>query len=493
MSNRVFPQQFLQKIESQLGDQYSDFIYSQNCDPTISIRLNHNKQPSPPLDNQHDVVPWCTDGLYLKDRPSYITDPLFHAGCYYSQEPSSMIISQLLDNSEPIRVLDMCAAPGGKTLVLADYLHPHSLIVANEFDGKRVGKLVENTVRWGRDNILVTHNRPSDFGAGELCEEFDLVLVDAPCSGEGMFRKDQFAVDQWSPKLIGECVSRQKDILFYSLSTLKIGGKLIYSTCTYNAEENEEIVGWMVEQFGLQVLQCEIPLEWGISETADGCYHCYPHKTRGEGLFFAVLEKIAPTPEVIEKHGEKNNYFKQRSANYKELNQVKKTEYLDEFASWVGELKHPVTYFQIEQNFYMTQAAHFGFVQLLHDSLFIKKYPLKIGEKAKGKGFSSVNTGSKSFVFTPDHEFSQSQLLLDDHQNEPQNRTYNRVEISKIEAIKFLSKQEIIADLVGAIPDGFILLTHSHIPIGWAKKVDSRLQNLLPKGLMIRSSIIDLL
>jgi 16S rRNA C967 or C1407 C5-methylase (RsmB/RsmF family)/NOL1/NOP2/fmu family ribosome biogenesis protein len=472
-SEKKLPIVFLESMKSQLGDELSDFIRSQNTLSPISLRYNSIKsqEVSSASFEAVGVVSWCNTGYFLESKPEYIKDPLYHAGMYYPQEPSSMILSQLIDTSEPLIVLDMCAAPGGKTLVLADYLHPESLIVANEYDGKRVGMIVENAIRWGRDNIVVTQNRASDFGSEALREEFDLVLVDAPCSGEGMFRKDDFAISQWSPKLISQCVARQKDILFYSLNALRVGGTLIYSTCTYNPQENEEIVQWLISEFGLQIQTFEFATEWGVTSTIEGCYHCYPHKCAGEGLFFALLTKPEETPNVIESHGQKNTYFKQRTTQYKELNQVKKTEYLDVLNAWTKCGSTHTTY-QVENEFYMCQARHFDTLKMIHDELHIKKYSLALGEKVAGAGFG----------FVPNHELALSMNIS------KVGDVFGNVDLSLADSLKYLSKAEIDTKTMTNISKGYQLICYMGMAIGWGKYADNRFQNLLPKRFAVRKS-----
>src|SRR5690606_10699869 len=197
---------------------------------------------------------------YLPDRPVFTLDPLFHAGCYYVQEASSMFVAHVVQalalNSQPIVALDLCAAPGGKSTLLNSYLHPESLLIANEPIKARVNVLSDNLVRWGHANTVVTHNDPSAFG--RLPGYVDLMLVDAPCSGSGMFRKDHAAIDEWSEGAVQLCSERQRRILADSLPALKEGGTLLYSTCSYSVEENEEIADWLCETQGMEPV--DIPL-----------------------------------------------------------------------------------------------------------------------------------------------------------------------------------------------------------------------------------------
>jgi 16S rRNA C967 or C1407 C5-methylase (RsmB/RsmF family) len=221
-------------------------------------------------------------------------DPLFHAGAYYAQEASSMFLEQILlqhrdkiGTEEPL-VLDLCASPGGKSTLLASFLKGGGWLVANEVMKSRVGILNENLSKWGIPNVTVTQNDPKDFG--RLTGLFDIIVIDAPCSGEGMFRKDDKAIEDWSLNNVQLCCERQKRIVSDVYPALKEGGLLIYSTCTYNEEEDEKNVKWISEELGADILSVQTEANWSITENPLG-YHFYPHKTKGEGFFIAVLQK----------------------------------------------------------------------------------------------------------------------------------------------------------------------------------------------------------
>ena len=237
---------FVERTENLFGkERFARFIDALGSEPVVSIRHNATKQVSEIGDN---VVPWAENGRYLSTRPVFTADPLFHAGCYYVQEASSMFIEQFVKQyvDAPVRALDLCAAPGGKTTHLLSLLPAGSLLVSNEPVSQRAQILAENVVKWGNPASVVTRNEPADFsGFGSF---FDLVVVDAPCSGEGMFRKDQGAVEQWSISNVEQCVKRQKRILTDIWPALRPGGVLVYSTCTFNCEENEECVEWIAKE-----------------------------------------------------------------------------------------------------------------------------------------------------------------------------------------------------------------------------------------------------
>lgn len=236
-------------------------------------------------------MPWCTSGRYLAERPSFTLDPLLHAGAYYVQEASSMLVERAFLatglQDRDIAALDLCAAPGGKSTHLASLLSPGSLLVSNETVPARRAPLCENLWKHGRSGTILTGSSGSDIA--RLSGLFDLILVDAPCSGEGMFRKDPFARQQWSEGLVRTCAAIQRDILASAWQALSPGGWLIYSTCTWEQAENEEQVDRLVRE-GAEYQPLDLPAEWGIVRTDQG-HRCYPHRSRGEGFFIALLHK----------------------------------------------------------------------------------------------------------------------------------------------------------------------------------------------------------
>lgn len=297
----LLPDDFCNQMRSQFSEaEYTEFMNSMNEACPVSIRLNPLKQEQTDCKIQGEPIPWCKDGIYLSERPSFTMDPLFHAGAYYVQEASSMFISYLCNwikqHGEwdmPINALDLCAAPGGKSTLLYSELPDHSLLIANEIMPKRAQILKENMHKWTMGvtkdiNVYVTNNKSEDFKkAGK--DLFDFILCDAPCSGEGMFRKDSKAIEDWSLSNVNMCQERQRDIVTAIWPTLKDGGYMIYSTCTYNYKEDEDNVKWISEELGADIIDLDVPKEWGISESP--FFHFYPHKTKGEGFFCALLRK----------------------------------------------------------------------------------------------------------------------------------------------------------------------------------------------------------
>lgn len=263
--------------------------------PAVSVRLNVRKVvggsvPASLVGKGLNPVPWCSNGLYLDERPDFTHDPAMHQGLYYVQDASSMIIAHVLRQlaKEPVRYLDACAAPGGKTTAAIDALPDGSLVVANEFDFRRAEILKENVMKWGYPSAVISRGDTVRLRA--LPGWFDIIAADVPCSGEGMMRKDETARRQWSPGLVMECVVRQREILENLWVALRPGGHLLYSTCTFNRRENEENVQWLIERTGADIVDVPLPGECGIV-VRGGMMRFLPTRLRGEGLFLAVLRK----------------------------------------------------------------------------------------------------------------------------------------------------------------------------------------------------------
>lgn len=284
------PEGFVKQMEDILGVEDSKLlIKALEESPSVSIRVNRKKVTDPETFIQRfaeygvSPVEWCESGFYLDKRPDFVLDPLFHAGTYYVQEAASMIyesvvarwISSLEGSGNSLRVLDLCAAPGGKSTALLNALEGNYTLVANEYNSKRARILKENLDKWGDPNVIIT-NSPTDRFR-ELGDFFDIVAVDAPCSGEGMMRREPIARSQWGDDLVEQCAALQKEILYNAVTALKPGGLLIYSTCTFNEHENERNVEWLLQEYDL--------------ETVEAPRHFFPHRERCEGLFVTAFRK----------------------------------------------------------------------------------------------------------------------------------------------------------------------------------------------------------
>ena len=302
------PKAFIDQLRGLLPNEWEDLADAiTSSEPSVAVRVNTARGMLVPEDVRR--VPWCAEGFYLEDRPSFTFDPDWHAGRYYVQDASSMFITHVIRSfiHEPVRYLDLCAAPGGKTTAAIQALPQRSLVVANEIVPPRARVLADNVIRWGNPRCVVTSNAPSHYG--KLTHFFDVIATDVPCSGEGMMRKDDEAVAQWSPALVEQCAQRQREILADVWTALRSDGLFIYSTCTYNRQENEEITDFIVNELGATSLDVPVEADWNIHPAIDSDCHCYrfmPHRVDGEGLFMAVFRKDGEGPRQDVRIKEKN-------------------------------------------------------------------------------------------------------------------------------------------------------------------------------------------
>lgn len=308
------PDDFSQSTRILLGeDRFERYLHSFEEDTPVSIRLNPMKAKGlTAIDGE--PVPWCRDAFYLKNRPSFTFDPLFHAGCYYVQEAASMFLDEVLRQIQhsdfDIRSsLDLCAAPGGKSTLLRAALPADTVLFSNEPMRNRASILLENVQKWGYQNHHVTNLFPKDYRKSKM--KFDLILCDVPCSGEGMFRKDEATIQEWSVQNVEKCWQLQRDIVSDAWQCLNDGGILIYSTCTFNTKENEENIRWMMEELDAKVLPIDIKPEWNITGSLlegfnESVYRFIPGITRSEGLFMCVLQKGGQASVRTERTGSPN-------------------------------------------------------------------------------------------------------------------------------------------------------------------------------------------
>lgn len=441
------PKAFEESLKNSLGNSFTDFVQALQEQSPVSIRLNPLKH----IASNQDQVPWTKFGRYLTQRPKFTLDPTFHAGAYYVQEASSMFIEQALtqtaDLSKKLRVLDISAAPGGKSTHLLSLLNPESLLVSNEVIRSRASILAENIQKWGHSNVIVTNNDPEDFT--KLNGFFDVILVDAPCSGEGLFRKDAEAIKEWSPENVELCYKRQRRILADLWPALKENGVLIYSTCTYNKFENEENMQWLSEQHGVESLELNIDKDWGIEavyENGIHGYHFYPHNVKGEGFFLSVIRKTEPQQEI-------NLKFKKPLTP-----PVKKIE--DQLKEWTT-LTDP-KFFTWNDVAYVIPGSIFKETEFLLSQLkFIQA----------GTAFATI----KNDKLIPDHAGA---LAINLHKNH-----FQQLEFSEEDALRYLRKETVAID---GQPKGYTLITYKGLPLGWANVLDNRMNNLYPKEWRIR-------
>lgn len=477
------PASFTVYTRSLLGDEeYDKLAVAIQQEPPVSIRLNKLRVDSPLL-----PVPWASDGFYLDERLTFTFDPLFHAGGYYVQEASSMFVEQVLRQyvTEPVVMLDLCAAPGGKSTHARSVLPEGSLLVANEVIRNRSQVLAENLTKWGHPDVVVTNNAPADFSS--LLSFFDVILTDVPCSGEGMFRKDPVAVEEWSPENVEICWQRQRRIIADIWPSLKPGGILIYSTCTYNTKEDEENVHWIQQEFGAEPLALEIREDWNItgnllykgaddskavgnSEQKAPVYHFFPHKTKGEGFFLAVLRK----PETEEDTMPAFSSSKSKAAKRKDKKggatpSLVSKEHLNIAKNWLNEEKLPGYIVSVEGTKIQV------FPQQYVDELAAMKQSLKI--VSAGVGIGEV----KGKDLIPGHALAMSSVLL-------RQGVFATEDITYEQAIAYLRKEAIA--LPATAPRSYILLTYRNIPLGFVKNIGKRANNLYPQEWRIRSGYL---
>lgn len=440
------PEAFVAQMKTSLGQEFGAFEASLRGPSPVSIRYNTFKEIHREAGNP---VPWCPEALYLSQRPEFVYDPFWHGGAYYVQEAGSMFaghaLKQLLPTLKHPIVLDMCAAPGGKSTHLLSLLQEAGgLLVSNEIIKTRLHILQENLTKWGLPNVVITHNDSAQFS--HLENFFDVLVVDAPCSGEGLFRKQHDAVNEWSEQQVAFCAERQKEILDNLWPALKPGGYLIYSTCTYNTQENEENVNWLREEFDAQLVDLVVPEDWNIV-SGEG-YHFYPHKTQSEGFYLAVLQK---PQETYSKRSIsiKRNYF---SKLYKEeLAQVEPL-FRSEGMLWRKQPKGVLNL--LPERFYEE-------IEYLAYKLNVVQTGLEAIE-IKGKDFNPLQSAANSVLLTP-YAFSHTELDLDT-------------------ALRYLSRQ----DFMFEGENGMNLLRYEGLPLGWAKKMPNRVNNYYPQEWRIR-------
>ncbi|MDR2362695.1 MAG: rRNA cytosine-C5-methyltransferase [Prevotellaceae bacterium] len=439
-----FPIAFEQSLDGLPGVDAGALLRALRLATPVSIRYNETKRTTPASATR---VPWCNTGVYLPDRPAFTLDPLWHGGAYYVQEASSMVVAQLagilLSLGERCRVLDLCAAPGGKSTQLASLLPAGGLLVSNEVIRSRVAILLENLVKWGTPNVVVTAADPKQFAA--LPAFFDLLLVDAPCSGEGLFRKEPEAVHEWSEANVQRCADRQRRIVADAWDALRDGGIIVYSSCTFNRRENEETVQWIIKQLGAERLPLSLDPAWGVVES-DAGYRFYPHRLQGEGFFISVLQKRSPhTPRPL-----KAIKIPRQAIAASDAAQIRQWLH----GAFVPMLKGRLIYA-------LPQAQQPAIAQLLAH-LPVLQAGVPAGER---KGTDTAPTAALALSVACRREaFPYVTLLLP-------------------EAIRYLRRENI--HFPGA-PDGYLLVTYDNLPLGFAKKIGRRTNNLFPMQWRIR-------
>lgn len=450
-----YPAAFTDRMRAHFGGDYDAFITALDQPPVTSIRTHPGKfeKHSTTLPLGHPI-PWATGGYYLSSRPSFTFDPLFHAGAYYVQESSSMFLEQALKatklSDKAVRVLDMCAAPGGKSTHLLSLLNQDSLLVSNEIIASRNHTLRQNLARWGYANSIVTQNKAEDFA--RLGETFDVIVVDAPCSGEGLFRKDKAAIEEWSEANVAMCAERQEDILNNLIQCLKPGGYLIYSTCTYEEAENMQHIERLTRGGNFESIEIAnsgdfYPQLTDVSRNGWNGYAFYPHHTKGEGFFISLLRKKGEWREnksILSKITDKTI-----AAIRPQLD-----NFVDEPDTLVA-LKHQELYHILPAKFWQDYRSL--------SRLYIRNAGICVGE-IKGKDL------------IPAHELSLCQEM---------KRDFPAIDLDHAGAISFLKGETVSAptDL-----KGWVIIRYQGLGLGFAKVLPNRLNSYFPKEWRILKS-----
>jgi 16S rRNA C967 or C1407 C5-methylase (RsmB/RsmF family)/NOL1/NOP2/fmu family ribosome biogenesis protein len=412
--------------------------------PEVSVRVNTLKGCSVPDDSER--VTWCETGYYLAERPQFTFDPKLHQGLYYVQDASSMILhtiaKRITATGEAVRWLDACAAPGGKTTAVIDAIPKGSLVVANEFDYKRAAALLENVERWGSADIVVSRGDTNKFR--KLTDFFDIISVDAPCSGEGMMRKEAVAVQQWSPRLVQQCAELHREIIENVWHALRPGGVLIYSTCTFNLSEDEQNVQWIIDELGAEPLNVNLSEFDGVVGgigTNIPCARFLPGRVRGEGLFVAVLRK----------HGDGAST---RVAAPKNLKTIKAD------TQW---LAGDYVYIADDDKLRAIPKAHVGEMTKLASTLSVINYGVHVAT-IKGKDYLPTASLAKAIDINA--------------------AAWPKAEVDHDTALSYLRGEAIV---LSDAPRGIVLLTYADRPLGFVKNLGNRANNLLPDNRRILS------
>lgn len=452
------PDDLLKSLKSVEGFNESNFVAAHKSPAQIvSIRLNPDKltfgdeRPFAEMES----VPWSSNGFYLPERPFFTFDPLLHAGAYYVQEASSMFIEQCLqqhaDLSSSIKVLDLCAAPGGKSTLIQSVMNKESLLVSNEVIKARVNVLVENLSKWGAANVIVTNNDPRDFKRIE--NFFDVMVVDAPCSGSGLFRRDPDAINEWSPSAVEMCSHRQQRILTDAYDGLKKDGLLIYSTCSYSRQEDEDICDWLIDNFSLTPLPLSLEPDWGVVEThserhAVIGYRFFPDRVKGEGFFVACFRKNGG---AVERPLMKKS----------KLSPVSRAD-AQVISPW---LKDPqqFAFFYLDKEVFAFPKNFSEELSIIHANLYVRKAGVLLGKLINGE-------------LVPAHELAVSAIV---------NKNLPSVSLKKEDALQYLRKEE-----VTLVSDkrGWALVQYNGHNLGWIKLLGNRSNNYYPKEWRILKS-----
>ncbi len=454
----AFPEDFVRQMEDTLGSAAAARLLEALQEPSpVSIRYNGEAHRRFKTDGP---VAWCASGRYLQPpRPAFTFDPLFHAGDYYVQEASSMFIEQayrrIAAEAEPRRVLDLCAAPGGKSTLWRSLLPEQSLLVANEPLRPRAAVLAENLQKWGHPDVVVTSDWPAAFQS--LPAYFDVIATDVPCSGEGMFRKDAGAVSEWSLQNVEQCAARQRDIIRDVWPALRPGGFLVYSTCTFNRQEDEENVRFICQELGAEPVRIDVPEEWGIQGDTAGTdlpvYHFFPHCARGEGFFLALLRKTADEPlRPLRKVRPDKQTPVPKNAPYR--------QWLREPEAW--------TFLRTTE----------GRVSAVHTWWQDEAWRLRQSVRTLLCGVEVAEEKGRKVI--PAHGLALSRAAADE--------AFAQAGLDYATALAYLRHESLV--LGADVPRGYVRVAYEGRPLGFVNQLGSRANNLYPAQWRIRSTYV---
>lgn len=445
------PQNFIDLIDSYGCEELAGLADALAGKPSVSVRVNPRKVADAVPVGTKRRVPWCGNGFVMEERSAFTFDPALHQGAFYVQDASSMFIGHVLQeltqgSQTPLKVLDACAAPGGKTTAIIDALPWGSLVVANEYEPKRAAVLRENLAKWGYPFTVVTQGDTVRFR--DYPGAFDIVAADVPCSGEGMMRKDAVAVQQWSPALVEQCVERQRKILANLWDALRPGGYMIYSTCTFNRDENELMLEWLASEFGAEPVEIEVRTDWNIVPSIGSpmpACRFVPGRIEGEGLFMGVVRK--PWAETLPEPHRKpaaRKAVKARGTNGKQ-------EVAQEVKRWLK-----------------TEAQWNVDGDRIIATLGGDELPLR----------PRIHVATvKGRDFIPSQELALSMAL--------NAESFHTFDVGRETAVDYLRCEAV--RLPDDAPKGIVLLTYGGLPLGFAKNLGSRANNFYPRNWRILS------
>lgn len=452
MSNKL-PNNLINHLKDDPHFNYEAFIVAQDkSEKATFVQLNPLKKINKEDFSIDKSIPCGENGFFLKEKPVFALDPLFYAGCYYLQKASSMFLSHVIKelklDQDDIKALDLCAASGGKSTLINSVLSKGSLLVTNEINKLRENILQENLMKWGNPNVVITNNDPSAFS--RLPGYFDLVVIDAPCSDSGMFHKDHNAMDESSLANVKLFRERQQRIVATALPSLKTNGYLFYSTCSYSSDENEDMLNWMIEEFGLESVEVSIDENWGVEVSRSNGKSAFGYRfgaqcIGGERVFFAILKKKETQSTFSMKHVKMGKNLA--------VQQIAK--------AWIT--MDGLCAYEYDDILYVFPKKYEQDLIALQNVLYLKSAGTEIG-KLKGKDL------------VPSHDLALSTMIIEDIQ---------AIDLNLDDALSYLRREAL--DPVTNVQNlkGWSLIRYKNVNLGWVKITSNRILNYYPKELRL--------